>query len=186
MNIPCESEWTEFNLFKLHPEDCIIYSLYDENEKIIYIGRTQSFSLRVLAHSNKKDVKKIRYFWTKQEVSEEVEKQLIRLHSPKYNINKRKKQILQRKIFPPKEPITKQDIIRFFEENHVDLSFFSKKSGLSVRLLKGWINGNIQIAKRTAEKMQTLIHVYLKYWKNEAEELMKNGQVKAEDLLKGE
>lgn len=186
MNIPCESEWNEYKLFNLKEDECVIYSFYDQEDKIIYVGRTQSFTHRMIAHKiEKKDIKKVCYFMTKQDVSEEVEKQLIQLYRPKYNKNKKQKvkiiTPLQKKIEKPQ--ITRENIQGFFLENSVDISFFSKKSGHTERFLKGLMNGTIELKKRTAENMRILMKVYLQYWEKER---ATNGEVKEEDLMKGE
>lgn len=180
MNIPHENDWNDYKLFNLNKDECVIYSLYDQEDNIIYIGRTQNFLHRMIAHKiEKRNIKKVRYFMTQQKISEEVEKQLIQLYKPKLNKSKKPKE----KIFFIKEKqpeVTLTDIRCFFSENKVDMSFFSKKSGYTEKFLNGLISSKFELKKRTSENMRCLMQVYIKYWKNEVTE----GKVKAEEILK--
>jgi len=146
----------------------------------------------MIAHKNEKgNIKKVRYFMTEQLISEKVEKELIQIYQPKFNKNKKRKIKNINNIWKPAptpEPIKIQDIKNFFSENSVDIQFFSEKSRMSIKLLKGFLYENKEIKPKTAEKMRFMMEIYLKYWKKEFEDIeeITNGEVKAEDLLKGE
>lgn len=164
MLTPKESEWVEFDLFNINKDKCVIYILYDENDRIAYIGRTQSFLHRLSFHQmEKKNIKRVKYFFTNQSVSEEIEKFLIEKYKPNLNRSKKPKE----KLFYWKKDapiITISEIKNFFSENNINISFFSKKSGYTEKFLKRILNESLELKPKTAEKFRYLIIVYLKYW----------------------
>jgi len=166
MNLPDEAEWLEFTLYSLNEDKCIVYALYDQNDKLVYIGRTQSFLHRMTFHKiDKKFVKKIRYFITEQNISEELEQILIQKYNPILNKNKKHKENLRKREKLP--AITQEEVKKFFLDKNVDISFFSQKTGYTQKFLRSLVEGTKKLTQRTAENFRTLMKVYNKYWVNE-------------------
>jgi len=179
MNIPEETQWNDYHLFNLKDNECVIYFLYDENNEIIYIGKTISFSNRMATHKvGKKEVRKVRYFIAKESEGEEIETYLIKLHKPKLNVKDVPK---KEYVYTTWQEATLEEIQKFFIDNNIDITYFSEKSGCSTKLINGLLKGTHPLKKITAQKMKILMRVYERYWKNQAIGI----QVKEEDLIKG-
>lgn len=161
MNVPCESEWQEYNITELQEDKSFIYFLYDEEDKIIYIGQTRDFLVRMGTHlKEKKEVKKIRYFLISSKNVDTIEKDLIIKHKPKYNYIKEIKE-------KPKCFSSLKEYLNFYK---ISVNKFSQKIFCNREYLRDILWGNVLPSKGMAILIAEAT----------------GGEVTIEDLMKGE